>query len=141
MPDLSDPLREDLIDAAVRFHGHLGPFLILGLKAGLFANETLGKDYFETQVVVETEDKPPCSCIVDGLQFTTGCTMGKGNIELKRGNSLHLLFTKGKKKLKLSLKGTILKSLKEICSHEEREETALRISRRSVQELFDIAME
>jgi formylmethanofuran dehydrogenase subunit E len=135
---LSNPLPEDLIDDAVRFHGHLGPFLILGLKAGLFANETLGKDYFETRVFVETEDTPPCSCVVDGLQFTTGCTMGKGNIELKRGHSLHLVFTKGDKRLKLVLKDAILDALKGTHSHKERKETALEISQRPVEELFEI---
>ncbi|MDH5688803.1 MAG: formylmethanofuran dehydrogenase subunit E family protein [Candidatus Bathyarchaeota archaeon] len=140
MADLSNPLLEDLVNDAVKFHGHLGPFLILGLKAGLFANETLGKDYFETRVIVETEDTPPCSCVVDGLQFTTGCTMGKGNIELKKGHSLHLLFTKGNKTLKLSLKDTILRSLKDTYSHEDRTETALKISKRPIQELFDIVM-
>ena len=137
---MSNPLLEDLVNDAVKFHGHLGPFLILGLKAGLFANETLGKDYFETRVIVETEDTPPCSCVVDGLQFTTGCTMGKGNIELKIGHSLHLLFTKGNKTLKLSLKDTILRSLKDTYSHEDRTETALKISKRPIQELFDIVM-
>ena len=138
---MSNPLPEDLIENAVRFHGHLGPFLILGLKAGLFANEILGKDYFETRVIVETEDTPPCSCVVDGLQFTTGCTMGKGNIELKRGQSLHMVFTKGKKGLKLSLKGAILRSLKDTCSNKERRETALLTSKRPIQELFDISVE
>jgi len=140
MADLSNPLREDLVDDAVRFHGHLGPFLILGLKAGLFANETLGKDYFETRVTVETEDAPPCSCVVDGLQFTTGCTMGKGNIELKKGRSLHLVFTKGNETLKLNLKDNILRSLKDTHSDEDRTETALEISKRPIQELFDISL-
>lgn len=135
---MSNPVPKELIESAGRFHGHLGPFLILGLKAGLFANEVLGKDYFKTRVIVETEPIPPCSCFADGIQFATGCTMGKGNIELRRGRSLTVLFIKGNEKLKLSLKDEILKSLKGKSSWEESEKTALKLSKRPVHELFDI---
>ena len=86
---------EEIVDGAVRFHGHLGPFPILGLKAGLFANEVLGKDYLQTTVIVETESTPPCLCFLDGIQFVTGTTMGKGNIELRRGNALRAIFFQG----------------------------------------------
>lgn len=71
-----------LLLAAGRFHGHIGPFLATGLKMGMFANEVLGRDPFSTCVEVRVEPKPPRSCTVDGIQFVTGCTMGKGNISL-----------------------------------------------------------
>lgn len=134
---MSNTIPKNIIDGAARFHGHPGPFLILGLKAGLFANETLGRDYFKTRAIVETEPIPPCSCFLDGVQFVTGCTMGKGNIELRRGRSLKAIFMKDNEKLQLSLKEDILKSLKGI-SLEESENTALRLSKKSVGELFDI---
>jgi formylmethanofuran dehydrogenase subunit E len=37
---------EKLFEIAVMFHGYVVAFLILGLKAGLFIYETLGKGYF-----------------------------------------------------------------------------------------------
>lgn len=34
---------KELLDEAVRFHGHLGPFLVLGLRVSLRAEKTLGE--------------------------------------------------------------------------------------------------
>ena len=138
MPRLSSSISKSLIDEAVRFHGHLGPFLVLGLKAGMFANKVLGKSHFDTKVTVETEPFPPCSCIVDGIQITTGCTMGKRNIELKNGDSLTVTFRKNNHELKLSLKTDILKQLMKIPSKEESKKAALNLVDAHVTDLFDI---
>jgi len=97
-----------VLELAIGFHGHLGPFLILGLRAGLFANQVLGKDCFNTEAVVETDLKPPCSCFVDGVQVATGCTMGKRNIELIKGSGLSATFTKGERKIRIELKRNLL---------------------------------
>jgi len=71
-------LPDKLLEGAVQFHGHLGPFLILGLRAGLLGIDYLGKDYFELKAKVKTTLHPPRSCIIDGIQFISGCTTGKG---------------------------------------------------------------
>ncbi|MCW4020684.1 MAG: formylmethanofuran dehydrogenase subunit E family protein [Candidatus Bathyarchaeota archaeon] len=135
---LSCAVPERLITEAVRFHGHLGAFLVLGLKAGLFANKVLGKDHFKTRAVVETEPFPPCSCVVDGVQIATGCTLGKGNIELKKGDFLSVTFIKGNEKIKLCLKEDVLKRLRRSSSMEEAKRTALTLVDQPVHELFDI---
>jgi formylmethanofuran dehydrogenase subunit E len=135
---LSCYVPEKLLDEAVRFHGHLGVFLVLGLKASLFANEILGKDPFKTRAIVETDPVPPFSCIVDGIQIATGCTMGKGNIELRRGSSLSVTFVKGDKRLNLCLKDEILERLKRIPSEDESRKTALTLVDKPIQEFFDI---
>ena len=135
MVDLSNPVPKEIVDGAVRFHGHLGPFLILGLKAGLFASNVLGKDYFKTTVIVETEPTPPRSCFLDGIQFTIGCTMGKGNIELRTGNTLRAIFMKDKRKLKLCLRGDLLKNIRGI---DKSEEKTLDLANKSVEDLFEI---
>jgi len=127
------------MDEAVRFHGHLGPFLVLGLKAGLFANEVLGRDPFKTRAVVETDLVPPCSCFVDGVQVATGCTMGKGNIKLKKGDSLSVTFMRGGEKLKLCLKEAVLESLRKISSMEEAKQAALALVDKPIREIFDIS--
>jgi len=135
---LSNNIPKRLIHDAVRFHGHLGPFLILGLKAGLFANMLLGKDYFRARAIVETEPVPPCSCFIDGIQIATGCTMGKANIELKKGSSLSVTFLKDGKRLELILKAEVLKTLKGVSSKEDAEQKALNLSERPIQEFFNI---
>ena len=136
--NLSCPISDRLLNEAVRFHGHIGPFLVLGLKAGLFANGVLGKDSFKTQAVVETDPTPPCSCIVDGIQIATGCTMGKGNIELKSGSSLSVTFVKGDKRLEICLKDKVSARLKKISTKDESEKTALTFVDKSIQDFFDI---
>ncbi|GAH35171.1 unnamed protein product, partial [marine sediment metagenome] len=40
---------EDFLLRAVEFHGHLGPYLVLGLRAGLFANQIFGRDPMKTE--------------------------------------------------------------------------------------------
>lgn len=137
---LKNNIPKELIESAVKFHGHLGPFLILGLKAGLYANEVLGRDPFGMKIIVETEPKPPPSCFVDGVQFTTGCTMGKGNIELKSGEGLSAIFTRNKRKIKLNLKEELYESLRR-CSKDDLERIALDISKKQIYTIFNVKNE
>jgi formylmethanofuran dehydrogenase subunit E len=134
----SRSIPKKLLETSVAFHGHLGAFLILGLKAGMLANEILGKHHFETNVVVETQPFPPCSCFVDGIQVTTGCTMGKGNIRLEKGDLLMATFMKGDHKLKLRLKVEVLKELLKVSSKRESTQAALKLIEVPARELFDI---
>jgi len=72
-----------VLDRAREFHGHLGPYAVLGWMIGRRAVELLGgKRHFGIHTMVRCPDAPPPSCVVDGLQTSTGCTMGKRNIEL-----------------------------------------------------------
>jgi len=73
----------DMIDRGIKLHGHAGPYLNLGIRMGLMALEMLDlKGYFDLSTEVELRYKTPVSCLVDGLQISTGCTMGKGNIRV-----------------------------------------------------------
>ena len=72
-----------LLVAAGRFHGHIGPFLAVGLRMGLVATERLGRAPMSMKAVVRVMPRPPRSCVVDGVQYSTGCTMGKANIEIE----------------------------------------------------------
>jgi len=132
------PIPDELVKHVVEFHGHLGPFLVLGMKAGLLANSLLGKDCFKTKAVVSTDPYPPNSCFVDGVQFVTGCTMGKRNIILRKGKNTSVLFLKEGKKLRLKLKDNVLESIKRISSEEESRRESLKLSGRPVSELFEI---
>ncbi len=84
---------DELVSRAVEFHGHLGPYLICGVKMGLLALRVLGsRGYSKLTVTAETGITPPVSCLVDGLQIATGCTLGKGNIAVLGGGHPRALF-------------------------------------------------
>lgn len=129
---------DELVKGAVEFHGHIGPFLILGLKAGLLANSLLGKDCFKIQAAITTNPSPPNSCFVDGVQFVTGCTMGKGNIELRKGKGVSVRFSKEGKMLTLKLRKEMLESIRNIPSEEASKQMSLNLLNKSAYELFEI---
>jgi hypothetical protein len=79
---------------AAAFHGHLGPWLVLGLKAGTYARRRLGASPFELKARVFCPAGTPHTCFVDGVQFSSGCTMGKGNISHHRADGCRVEFTR-----------------------------------------------
>lgn len=73
----------ELVERGAEFHGHLGPFLVCGLRMGLLALRELGSSgHSDLRATVETGTTPPLSCLIDGIQVATGCTLGKGNIQV-----------------------------------------------------------
>jgi len=69
------------LEIAKRFHGHLGPNLVIGIKMGNCATAALlPQSCFRLAAEVHCPAAPPVSCVLDGVQLATGCTMGKGNI-------------------------------------------------------------
>ena len=131
-------LSNDLLEGAVQFHGHLGPFLILGLRAGLLGADYLGKNYFELSAKVETAAQPPRSCFIDGIQFASGCTTGKGNLEVKAGDDVSVEFVRGKRRISLVVRNDILKTLDLITSDEQAETIGKEILQKTDEELFII---
>jgi len=127
---------------AVEFHGHLGPYLVLGLRAGLYANQMLGKDPMETEAVIKTKTTPPQSCFADGVQLSTGCTFGKRNISLEKGEGLLVTFKKNSQKLVLKLKEEIIDEMNSLPSQEEAwEDLARDLYKREINEIFEIAQQ
>jgi hypothetical protein len=129
---------DEIMKGAVEFHGHLGPFLVLGVKAGLLANSFLGKDCFKMKAVVTTVPHPPNSCFVDGIQFVTGCTMGKCNIKIRKGKETSALFAKEDLKLRLKVKDELLESIGQIKSEDESRRESKRLLCVPSSELFVI---
>jgi hypothetical protein len=131
-----DLARDEIMKGAVEFHGHLGPFLVLGVRAGLLANSFLGKDCFRMKAIVTTDPHPPNSCFVDGIQFVTGCTMGKRNIVLRKGKETSVLFAKEDLKLRLKVKDELLESIGKIKSEDESRRESKRLLCVPSSELF-----
>ncbi|MFQ5810959.1 MAG: formylmethanofuran dehydrogenase subunit E family protein [Armatimonadota bacterium] len=85
LPDELQPLKD--------FHGHLGPFVVIGYLAGVRALEGLrARKYFGISARVECEPEPPQSCLADGVQFAAGCTFGKRNISIHAASDVAVHF-------------------------------------------------
>ncbi len=65
---------------ASELHHHLGVYALLGVKMGIRAREILGAGMDELRVISHAGLKTPLSCMTDGLQVSTGATLGHGLI-------------------------------------------------------------
>lgn len=63
-------------------HTHLGIYAIIGAKMGVFAREYFGAGIDHLSIVSHAGDRPPISCLNDGLQCSTGATLGHGLLTL-----------------------------------------------------------
>ena len=131
----------DVLDKAAEFHGHLGPFLAIGVRMGLLAKRILGSDGFrDLNVIVNTGNNPPLSCVVDGIQVATGCTLGKGNIAVRNLGKISAVFRSKRQAIQVKMKMGVFESIKEELSDgdpEKMEETARKVSSMLDTSLFD----
>ncbi|MBS7605632.1 TraR/DksA C4-type zinc finger protein [Candidatus Bathyarchaeota archaeon] len=72
-----------LVKKAEEFHGHICPFLVLGLRASEIAMKRLGvkKASAEETIGEEILAIIECNnCFADGVQVATGCTLGNNSL-------------------------------------------------------------
>jgi len=111
----------ELEETAIQFHGHGGPFLVIGLKMGLHALKTLdAKGWFNLTCIVYLNWAPPDSCVIDGIQSSTGCTMGKHNITVEDGKGITAEFTDRNTSVKIKLRDDILARIRATLDSEEK---------------------
>jgi len=87
MREDSEKLKTAIYNAQ-KLHGHLGPFLVIGVRMGKLAETNLNINVTENSKLEVSAKVPlvtPFSCILDGIQTTTQCTVG--NQRLKMENS------------------------------------------------------
>ena len=91
-----------------QIHGHLGIYSTLGAKMGLHARELFERQGITDHISILSYagSVPPVSCLNDGLQISTGATVGHGLISVaeeprKRAEAI---FTAGGKSTRLCLK-------------------------------------
>jgi len=101
-----DILTPKTLRQAAAFHGHLGPWLVLGLKAGEYARRKLAASPFDFSARVFCPADTPYTCFVDGVQFSSGCTMGKGNISHHRADGCRVEFTRTGDRNRIDLQDT-----------------------------------
>jgi formylmethanofuran dehydrogenase subunit E len=80
------------LENAVRLHGHLGPFLVLGLKMSLRAERILGEKPEKCEV--ETINSKPFLCVLDGIK----AEMGSDAVNVREGKGLSAKFSKADRK-------------------------------------------
>lgn len=72
-----------ILEKAAEFHGHLGPFLAIGVRMGRIGLDRVGVAKSKSLVVTASLPlRVPFSCIIDGLQITTKCTTGNQKLSL-----------------------------------------------------------
>ena len=81
------------VEDLAAFHGHLGPFIVLGYRIGRYVRDHICTDPFQLRAAVYCSGAPPESCIVDGVQLGSGCTLGKQNIEIVTADQLKCVFS------------------------------------------------
>lgn len=107
-----------------RFHGHLGPYVVIGYRMGSMARETLdGK----LRAVSYTGSTTPLSCIIDGVQFSSSCTMGKGNITVMEVGEAKVQFLNDKYLMEIRLRDDVKLKIDESTTKETEELIALGI--------------
>ena len=142
---MSEKELETMIRDAVKLHGHLGPFLVIGVRMGTIANRILTRAHNENdalQVTVRVPLRTPYSCVLDGLQSTTKCTIG--NQKLKVEDSPEKITAEFKmqgseKVLTISTRSKIIAEIEnEFSNGTTSEELAARIASRREDQLFEL---
>jgi len=75
---------DTILKKAADFHGHFGPFLVIGVRMGLIGIRQLEAKKYDAKlrVTVMLKHSVPFSCVMDGIQVTTKCTIGNKKLKL-----------------------------------------------------------
>ena len=118
-----------------RFHGHLGPFVVIGYRMGAIARKKLeGK----IEAIVFTGTKVPLSCIIDGIQFASSCTLGKGNISIQEKEEAKAHFVSDRLLVEIRLHDEMRQRIESTCTRDVEELMALGLFDESDAALFSI---
>jgi formylmethanofuran dehydrogenase subunit E len=107
--------RDILLDA-LKFHGHRCWASVAGVRCGLAALQALDVQRSggtQLYAILETGEEHGGMCYGDGIQYTTGCTFGKGNIRKEpRGKLAFTLIDKDSNRaVRVSYKPTLQKQI------------------------------
>jgi len=134
-----------IVERAAEFHGHLGPFLVIGVRIGLIGLRELKikKKNENLRITAMLRNSVPFSCIIDGIQVATKCTIGNQKLKLIDSPRIAAEFELHRDKLTVAvnpatfnrLKGSLLSKN---VSTEETEKLALMVASTPEEELFII---
>lgn len=128
---------DNMIERGSEFHGHLGPFLVLGIRMGLAALRELGSHgHRDISAVVRSGSRPPVSCMADGIQISTGCTLGKGNISVVHDGMPEATFYSNGRSVSFRVRRGIVERISEL-SHDELEDFSWELSRMPLDSIIE----
>ncbi|MCK4765522.1 MAG: nucleoside hydrolase [Candidatus Aminicenantes bacterium] len=95
-------------------HRHLGIYSLIGAKMGLRAREILAAPLDSLKVISFAGNEPPLSCLNDGLQVSTGASLGRGTIKIAGSGFIQPAaeFVYRDQKLRLHVKKEIIEKIK-----------------------------
>ena len=134
----------ELIEKAADFHGHLGPFLVIGVRMGNTAERILNTNAMQLKKLEATVKIPlltPFSCVLDGIQVTTHCTVGNQKLRIENSKEITVYFElqNSDRTLKVSVNPKIVEELmNEISKGSSNEELAQKIASMPENQLFTI---
>ena len=103
---------KEILLKAFEFHGHKCWASTAGVRVGLAALRTLGVkrtgNSSDLHCIVEIGNNHGAQCFADGIQYATGCTLGKNNIEKAGWGKLAitLIDKKEQRSVRIAYKGT-----------------------------------
>jgi len=125
------PKTSEKLDSAIKkareLHGHLSPFLVVGVRIGEYAKKKLKG---EMKVSVKVPMITPLSCIIDGIQASTQCTVGNGKLSIDESEKeivAHFKSQKTQKSIKVCVKPQLIEELKQKLSQGMSNEKMARI--------------
>jgi formylmethanofuran dehydrogenase subunit E len=129
-----------IIKKAEEFHGHLGPFLVLGVRMGLVGVRELGakENAEKLHVTVMLKYSVPFSCAIDGIQVATKCTIGNKKLRVKNSSGMAANFELNGEHVTVTVNPATFNKLLENVSKEELRELALLVASMPEEELFII---
>jgi len=136
-----------LLKAAASLHGHFGPFLTLGVRMSLAGLRELGVKPGDTRLHIKAtlEYALPFSCMLDGIQTATKCTVGNQRLSWKESRELGAMFLLENtgRRIEVKVNKTVIRELSRKLEKEKPMSGAVRqiasdVASRSEKELFSV---
>lgn len=97
-------------------HGPLDAWAVAGLRMAKAARHALrrdGKAPPQLEASLTLPLKPPVSCLLDGVQAGSGCTLGRGNLRVQDGAEVEARFAAQGREVRVRLRPEALRRLGE----------------------------
>jgi formylmethanofuran dehydrogenase subunit E len=136
-----------VIGNAQKLHGHLGPFLVIGVRMGMIARKALSvatDQCTSLRANVKVPLFPPFSCLLDGIQVSTSCTVGNQRLTMENSEEICVSFAKQNAgtAVKITLKPKIAEEpRKKISECALTEKFALELAHMPENQLFNVEIE
>jgi formylmethanofuran dehydrogenase subunit E len=133
-----------MIDNAQKLHGHLGPFLVIGVRMGMIAKKALSVSDDQCGFLKANGKVPlfpPFSCLLDGIQTSTTCTVGNQRLTIENSEEICVSFAKQNATgtVKITLKPKVIQELRKKISEDAlTEKFALELAHTPENQLFNV---